>query len=226
MGIAGIAQSKILPVKFFKKTGPNPEEVDGSVADAARALMYSLVMGASVINASWTTLLDPSQVPDDQAQALKDAVTATSDAGVLLVCIPGNQGYNTDFSNVYPGSYQLPNQIVVAASDYNDQIWRDPFTTSTILTGFGPHTVHLTAPGVSIITTQSPGTCVECSQSNNPDDWYAHVDGTSASAAYVSGVAALVKSIHPSDTGNVVRQRIMKGVDVRANLQQYVITSG
>jgi subtilisin family serine protease len=226
IGISGVSQSKIMMVKFFKKTGPDPADFDATVADAVRALLYSVAAGAQIINASWRTLLPPGVVSESVAQSLKDAVSATNDAGALLVCIAGNDGFNNDFSKVYPGAYLLANQIVVAASDYADDLWHpvgDPFT---IKTGFGARSVHLTAPGVFVLTTLARGDCLGCSRSNNPDDWYDEIDGTSASAAFVSGVAALVKSRYPADHTLTIRRRILEGVDKLDKLRDFVITGG
>jgi subtilisin family serine protease len=226
IGISGVSQCKIMPVKFFQKIGPNPSDVQGTVADAAAAIVYAVAAGANIINASWTTLLVPGDVSPDDSHALKDACAIAKDADVLMVCITGNDGYNLDYSPIYPGAYELPNQIVVAASDYNDQIWHIPGAPYEIRTGFGPSTVHLAAPGVSITTTEARGTCVLCSSSTNPDDWYTTIDGTSASAGFVSGVAALVKSRYPEANGPVLRQRVVAGVDVLDSLKPYVISSG
>lgn len=226
VGISGVSQSKILPVRFFKRTGSFPEDFDATVADAARALLYSIAAGASVINASWRTLLAPGDVPADHALALKDAVSATNDAGVLLVGIAGNDGHNNDFSKVYPGAYQLPNQITVAASDYNDEIWHTFYYFYPIQSGFGKNSVDLAAPGVSVLTTVARGDCVLCTNSDDPEQWYARADGTSASAAFVSGVAALVKTLYPDDYATLIRRRILEGVDVTDSLLPYVRTSG
>ncbi|HYV07691.1 MAG TPA: S8 family serine peptidase [Blastocatellia bacterium] len=226
IGIAGVSQSRILPVRFFKKEGTDPEDYDATVADAARSLIYAIAAGASIINASWRTFLTPDEVPPEAALALKDAVSATNDAGVLLVCIAGNEGFNLDFSKIYPASYQMPNQIIVGASDYNDEIWHTPFFVFPIKSGFGPHTVDLAAPGVSVLTTMARGECTVCSKSANPADWYSRVDGTSVSAALVSGVAALVKSKYPNDNAILVKRRILAGVDVLPALGPYVITGG
>ncbi len=226
VGISGVCQSKILPVKFFKRTGPFPEDIEATVADAARSFIYSIAAGASIINASWRTLLPVDEVSDDDAQALKDAVTATFDAGILLVCIAGNEGFNNDFSKVYPGAYRMPNQIVVAASDYNDLPWHHPLDILTIKTGFGVETVALSAPGVSVFTTLARGACISCSSSDDPADWYGRIDGTSASAAFVSGVAALVKTKYPADYVTLIKQRIVEGVERRDTLSPYVITGG
>jgi subtilisin family serine protease len=226
VGISGVCQSKILPARFWKRTGPAPDDVDATVADAARSLLYSIAAGASIINASWRTLLPPGEVADEEVLALKDAVSATNDAGVLLVCIAGNEGFNNDFSKVYPGAYQLPNEIVVAASDYNDTLWHPVGDPITIKTGFGIRTVALTAPGVSVFTTFARGTCVNCSSSDDPANWYGRIDGTSAAAAFVSGVAALVKTKYPTDYVTIIKRRILEGVERRDSLAPYVITGG
>jgi subtilisin family serine protease len=221
LGVSGMCQSKVLPVRFFKKTGPGPSDIQGSVADAAKAIVYSMVAGASIINASWTIT-----VPDSDLPALKAAVQATSDAGVLLVCIAGNEGINNDTNVIYPNAYQLPNQIVVAASDYNDELWHAPGLPQMINSGYGPATVQLCAPGVSVYTLQARGPCFLCTTSTNPSDWYGAVTGTSAAAAFVSGVAALVKSKYPQDTGPVMRRRILESVDSKVALQGRVVTGG
>jgi subtilisin family serine protease len=226
IGIAGVSRASILPVRFFRKTGPNPSDVDATVVDASRALLYSVAAGATIINASWRSLGATDGVTDEQLGLLQDAVYATSDAGALLVSIAGNEGYNNDTTKVYPGAFQLPNQIVVAASDFNDEIWHDSFSPFTVHSGYGPKTVHIAAPGVAVATTTPFGTCGLCSSSTNPADWYARDDGTSYSAAFVSGVAALVKTQHPNDNGIMLKARILKGVDVIGALAPYVSSSG
>ncbi len=222
IGISGVSQSKILPVKFFKRTGSGQTDVTATVADAARALVYAVAAGAQIINASWRVFLN-SGGSEAEAQALSDAVTATRDAGILLISIAGNEGFNNDFTRIYPGAYQLENQIVVAASDYNDFLWGQPFFVNS---GYGRNSVHLTAPGVFVRTTAARGDCADCSASLSPEDWYALVDGTSASAAFVTGVAALVKSQYPNAHYSVVRRRILESVELRDTLTVFVITGG
>ena len=226
VGISGVCQSKILPARFYKRYGADPSQFSATVADAARSLLYSIVAGASIINASWVTLLDADLVSPQSAQALADAVQATNDAGVLLVCIAGNEGYNLDYSKIYPASYFLPNQIVVAASDFNDDIWRPANNPYVIQTGFGPNSVHLAAPGVSVLTTQARGNCFLCTEDTDPANWYTSASGTSVSAACVSGVAALAKSMHPSDSAILLKRRIIEGVEVEPNLLEHVKGGG
>lgn len=223
IGITGVCQSKVMPVRFYKRYGPDPTQYSATVADAARSLLYSIAAGASIINASWTTKLISDDSQSGEAQALEDAVNATNDAGALLVCIAGNDGYDLDFSQIYPASYGLPNQIVVAASDFNDEIWHTAFDFYPIKSGYGVKTVDLAAPGVSVLTTRARGTCFLCTQSTDSRDWYTRADGTSISAALVSGVAALLKSRYPGDNGVILKRRILAGAEVRANLGNYVI---
>lgn len=227
VGIAGVAQSKILPVRFFKRTGPSPAEYEATITEAARALIYSVAAGASIINASWRSLIsDDSDDSVDEQKTLEEAVNVTNDAGVLLVSIAGNEGFNNDFTKVYPGAFGLPNQIVVAASNYNDEIWRSIFFPFEVKSGFGPKNVAIAAPGVAIMSTAAHGNCALCSTSGDPGDWYARGDGTSLSAAFVSGVAALVKSKYPNDNAMYLKRRITDGADVRDGLRPYVSSGG
>jgi subtilisin family serine protease len=222
VGVAGVAQVKILPVRFFKRTGPGPADYDATIVEGARALIYAAAAGATIINASWRSLLSIDSVDQAQGRALEDAVNVTNDAGALLVCIAGNEAYDNDFTGVYPGGFRLPNEITVAASDYNDQIWHSYFFPYTLLSGYGQKNVAIAAPGVSVISTAMHGDCALCVESSDPNDWYSHGDGTSLAAAYVSGVAALVKSKYPDDDALHLKQRIIAGADARDSLRPYV----
>jgi subtilisin family serine protease len=221
-GISGISQSKIIPVRFFRRVGPGPDGIEANIAGAARALLYAIAAKASIINASWSqTTLDESEF-----QTLKDAVSATNSAGVLLVCIAGNIPYNLDVRSIYPANFLMSNQIVVAASQYNDEIWHVPFDPLNYKSGYGIRTVDLAAPGMNIVTTAARGDCQSCSSSSDPSQWYSEIEGTSASAAYVSGVAALIKSKYPEANALLIKRRIVESVDVRNDLKLYVRTGG
>jgi subtilisin family serine protease len=221
-GISGVSQSKIIPVRFFRRTGPGADDIEANIAGAARALIYAIAAKASIINASWSqTVLD-----DTEFQTLKDAVSATNNAGILLVCIAGNIPYNLDVRSIYPANFLMANQIVVAASQYNDEIWHVPFDPLNYQSGFGIKTVDLMAPGMNIFTTAARGNCLSCSNSIDPSQWYSTIDGTSASAAYVSGVAALIKSKYPNANALIMKRRIVESVDVRNELKPYVRTGG
>jgi subtilisin family serine protease len=137
----------------------------------------------------------------------------------------GNEGYNLDYSKIYPASYFLPNQIIVAASDFNDDIWRPADNPMSFRRDTG-RPVHLAAPGVSVLTTQARGDCFLCTQETDPVNWYTSASGTSVSAACVSGVAALAKSTHPNDSAILLKRRIIEGVEVAPNLLPHVLGGG
>jgi subtilisin family serine protease len=222
IGICGVSQSQVVPVRFFKKTGPNPDNIEATVAGAARSLLYAVAIGAKIINASWSAA-SPS---DEELQTLKDAVSATNDAGALLICIAGNFPNNLDFVKLYPASFRFPNQIVVAATEFNDELWHPPFDPGNIRTGFGRNSVDLGAPGTTILTTAAHGSCLDCNPSSDPSQWYITIDGTSAAAAYVTGAAALVKSYYPNASVVELRRRLVEGVEKRSKLENVVISGG
>lgn len=104
------------------------------------------------------------------------AVDYATSNGVICVSSTGNSGKET---MVYPAS--MVTVVGVASTDNNDQ--RSTFSN------YGSSVAHMAAPGEGIVTTY-PG--------NN----YAGVWGTSFSAPFVAGTAALLKQFAPGLTLN------------------------
>ena len=75
----------------------------------------------------------------------QDAIQAAGDAGIVFCTAAGNNSANNDSTPTYPASYRLPNMIVVAASDQNDNL--------ASFSNYGVGTVDLAAPGVNILST-------------------------------------------------------------------------
>ncbi|MFI5932949.1 S8 family peptidase [Actinoplanes sp. NPDC051494] len=117
------------------------------------------------------------------SQSLQEAVHDARDAGVLLVGAAGNQAEEGN-AREYPGAY--PEVLTVGALDRDNKI--------ADFSNHGDH-VDLAAPGVDI-----PGPA--------PDDGYATQTGSSASAAIVSGAAALIWSRYPDLTVDEVEARL------------------
>jgi hypothetical protein len=118
--------------------------------------------------------------------------------GVVLIAASGNLGPKS--APQYPAAD--PNVIAVSATDANDKM----FKASTI----GRH-IALTAPGVDILLPA-------------PNADYQLSSGTSFSAAYVSGVAALVLQRAPALKPNAVRavlQETAKDLGPRGKDRQY-----
>ncbi|WP_412077246.1 S8 family serine peptidase [Streptomyces xanthophaeus] len=114
----------------------------------------------------------------DKADAVNNAATALSDAGVLPVVAAGNDA--RDACNVSPAS--APRVLTVAASNEWDE--------ETDFSNYGP-CVSLYAPGQAIVSAKLGGGSVA-------------LDGTSMASPHVAGVAALYKEAHPSaDPGEI-----------------------
>ncbi|MDH6544275.1 S8 family peptidase [Streptomyces sp. SPB4] len=107
----------------------------------------------------------------DRSQALNDAATALSDAGVLPVVAAGNDA--KDACSVSPASAQRV--VTVAASNQYDE--------ETSFSNYGECTT-LYAPGEGIVSAKLGGGSVA-------------LDGTSMASPHVAGVAALYKAAHP-----------------------------
>jgi subtilisin family serine protease len=93
----------------------------------------------------------------------------------LFVCAAGNN--NTDISTapVYPASFKLDNLVSVTACNNTGKLaWYANF-------GKG---IDIAAPGVEIVSTV-------------PNNTYKSLNGTSMSAGFVSGAAALISSKYP-----------------------------
>jgi subtilisin family serine protease len=195
-GIAGVNWNlQLMADKWIDSTGA------GTTANAIAAVIYSVNHNAPVSNNSW-------QVAED-SQGLYDAIDYARSSGDLFVTAAGNAGQNTDTNPNYPASYvrTLDNIISVAATDNRD--------AKAGFSNWGLQTVNLGAPGVDIFsTTPTAGNAAYGIQPN-----YDYVSGTSAAAAYVSGAAALILSIAPSASYQVVRQAIFDSVDPIAALR-------
>src|SRR3989344_857319 len=109
LGVVGVNWNvKIMPVKFLNSSGA------GTGDTAARALLYANQMGFKITSNSWGG--------GANSQALYEAITVANNAGNLFIAAAGNNSSDNDLLPMYPSSYDLPNIISVAATDYKDQL--------------------------------------------------------------------------------------------------------
>ena len=191
-GITGVTWNvRLMALKFLNADG------FGSTADAIAALEYAIDKGAHITNNSWGG--------GGLSLALRDMIAAAGEANQLFVTAAGNRDSNNDIAASYPASFDLDNIISVASSNRNDQ--------RAFLSNYGVGTVHLAAPGESIVSTI-------------PGGGYQLFSGTSMAAPHVAGVAALILSLNPGEAYAEVKRAILGGVTPLPHWEQLVISGG
>ncbi|MEH0473204.1 type VII secretion-associated serine protease mycosin [Streptomyces sp. B21-097] len=169
----------------------NDAASSGDSDTMAEAITYAVGQGADVINISQDTTN-----PLSGTSALADAVRKAIAKKVVVVASAGNDGLDGEVKNTYPAAF--PGVLAVASSDRNNE--RASFSQSGTFVG-------VAAPGVDIVSTvPGGGQCTD--------------NGTSFSAPFVAGVAALLKEKHPDwTTAQIVTQieqtaeRVINGHD-------------
>jgi membrane-anchored mycosin MYCP len=171
---------------------------DDLPARIAEAIRWAVdVGGAEVMNLSLTTTHSPD---------LEAAIRYAVGKGVVLVAAAGNEGAAAQpGAPVYPASYD--GVIAVASIDREDK----HVGSSTA----GSY-VDIAAPGVEIAGPSPAGGGYLFSEQG----------GTSFAAAYVSGVAALIRSYDPTLNPQQVAQRIMQTADHPAEIWNPVVGYG
>jgi subtilisin family serine protease len=168
---------RLMAMKFIDMDRP-PNAWTG-----AWAIVLAALNGAKIINAAWGVGI--------RFAVLEGAIAFAGawQGGALVVAAAGNDGLDNDVLPTYPASFKmLPNLISVMASGYpgrgaaspggDDKAW---------FSNYGQTTVHLAAPGVRVLTTDTYlGT----------PQWRTY-SGTSAACAYVTYAAALIKAMNP-----------------------------
>jgi subtilisin family serine protease len=132
VGAAGVCWSaRIMAVRVLDATG------GGTTASISQGIGYAVAHGAGVVNLSLGA--NATDV------ALSSALTAASDAGVVLVVAAGNEGADNDVTPVYPCDAPSPDLLCVAALDQN-------FNLATF-SNHGARTVDVAAPGTNILSS-------------------------------------------------------------------------
>ncbi|MCW7946873.1 peptidase S8 [Streptomyces hygroscopicus] len=157
----------------------NDADGDGTAETLATAIRYAIRVKAQVINISQDTSNAVEPAPD-----LRRAIDEALAQQIVVVASAGNDGLDGNVKRTYPASYE--GVLAVAASDRNNE--RASFSQSGEFVG-------VAAPGVDMISTVPRGG--HCSD-----------NGTSFSAPYVAGVAALIKAKHPNWTAREIVAQI------------------
>jgi subtilisin family serine protease len=154
-----------------------------AAGSSAEATTFAILKGVEYASLQNARIINMSFAgPTDPG--LARALAAAKAKGAVLIAASGNFGPKS------PPQYPAfdPNVIAVSATDADDKIFR--------ASNIGPH-IAVAAPGVDLLLPA-------------PNNDYQVTSGTSFSAAYVSGVAALVLQRAPSLTPDGVRDVLLK----------------
>ncbi|MGW6772458.1 type VII secretion-associated serine protease mycosin [Streptomyces sp. NPDC055037] len=190
--VAGIIAARAMTGTGFVGLAPeatiipiqqNDADGNGTALTLAAAIRHAVAEDADVINISQDTANAVEPTP-----LLKQAVDDALAEEIVIVASAGNDGLGGNVKSTYPASYK--GVLAVASSDRNNE--RAAFSQSGEFVG-------VAAPGVDMISTvPGGGHCAD--------------NGTSFSAPYVAGVAALIKSKHKDWT----RQQIVAQIQQTA----------
>ena len=139
----------------------------GFLSDILRAIYFAVQNNANVINMSFDTTTNSTE--------LKNALDYSNQLNVICVASAGNDGSPAPPNFVYPAALQSDVMGVASTSDLD---------TRSTFSNYGNPIVWVAAPGEAIVTTY-------------PFSTYAAGWGTSFSAPFVSGGAALMRSLRP-----------------------------
>jgi subtilisin family serine protease len=201
VGVAGMNwHTSILPVKWLSS------EAWGETSGLIEALQW--VVRAKQEGVNVRVVNDSATFPGTAySEALSNEIDTLGANNVLFVTAAGNTGQNNDELAVrrYPCGYDRPTEICVTASDNNNQLpsWAN----------YGPHTVDLAAPGVSIYSTLREGK-------------YGYLSGGSMASPQVAGAAALLLSVEPTLSPQQLKSRILSTVTPVPALTGKVISGG
>lgn len=172
-GVVGVAwQNPIMPLVVVNTDGW------ATYYDIARAMTFAADKGAKVMNISIAG--------SSSSSTLQNAVNYAWNKGAVFFASAGNYSTSTPY---YPAA--CSNVVAVSASNSSNS--RASFSN------YGSW-VDITAPGVSILTTNNSG-------------GYSSLSGTSFSSPIAAGLAALIMSANPFLTNSQVVNIILQNAD-------------
>lgn len=164
--------------------GIMPLRFDYDVVTHVAALEYARDNGASIVNASF----GGPGFSRTELEAIRDLGARD----ILYVASAGNDDSNIDRGQLnYPAHYDADNIVSVASISRQGQI--------TSFSQYGPLSADVAAPGLQIVTTFVGN-----------DYTLNGISGTSFSAPYVAGIAALIRSQYPQATVGEVKARLIE----------------
>ena len=187
-GVAGVSNSKIIPVKVLGPDG-------GADSDVAKGIRWAagLSVSGTTTNPNPAKVINLSLGGPGKSFTLESAVNAAVNKGAVVLAAAGNEAQQGNAIN-YPAAYE--NAICVAATNRYDK-WAS-FSNYNVY-------VDIAAPGSAIWSTLPLSKDID----DGVKDGYASWDGTSMATPFVSGVAALLiaakSTITPSEIRSILQ---------------------
>ena len=178
----------LINLKFY-------ENQTGSIFDAICAIYYAVQEDADIINLSWG--FESASFPESLFKALQYA----SDRGVLIITSAGNTNKDNDLINKYPANLDVPNMMVVTATQLDQE--QGASARLANYASFGANTVDLAAPGFV--------------ESTDRDNGFTDQAGTSMAAPLVARTAAIIKGMYPCLSAEAIKDCIESTVTVNPN---------
>jgi thermitase len=198
--VSGIVKSIYPNVKILPLKYYNPNASGHANLKATiKALEYAVDANVDIINYS-------GGGPEPSSEELRILKKAEK-KGILIIAAAGNERSNIDIRKnaYYPASYGLSNIITVAA--YNQK--EDIIPSSN----YGKTSVDIVAPGYRI-------------RSSIPDNGAGYMTGTSQATAFVTGVAALIKSQYPKLNFGQIKNIVVSSAKKNKKFSEKIISSG
>jgi subtilisin family serine protease len=193
IGVVGVNWNVLMfPIKFLNSGGSGTWEDAVLAVDYLSDLRQRFGVDVKLSSNSWGGGAPPGS-------ALRDAIAANGEAGMLFVAAAGNSNQDADRFPLFPAAYDLPNIISVAATTNRD--------TKAGFSNWGLVSVDLGAPGDNILSAV-------------PGGGYDFMSGTSMATPHVAGAAALAWSIFRTGTYEQVRDAIFSSVDPNEALRR------
>ncbi len=198
--VAGIVKSIFPEVKLMALKYYNPKASGtANLKSTIKALKYAVDQNVNIINYSGG---GPESSAEERAVLLE-----AEKKGILIIAAAGNEKQNIDIkkNHYYPASYGLSNIITVGAHDEFNQVIAS--------SNFGSKSVDIAAPGFRI-------------KSAIPGGGAGIMTGTSQATAFVTGVAALIKSNFPKLNYQQIKNVILSSSRKISKLKGKVLGGG
>jgi subtilisin family serine protease len=145
----------------------------GFISDALNAIEFAILAKQALGAGANVRVLNNSWFSNNFMASIGDEITRANNANMLFVALAGNNGTDNDVIPRSPSGHKVPNVIGVAATNNRDLLWPS--------SNWGRTTIHLGAPGESVLSTLRNNT-------------YAFFSGTSMATPHVAGAALLLMS--------------------------------